>query len=92
MEDEKNLKNEQVNGNNENDNLEMNNEIKVLKEKLANQKDEIEEKDDRIKRLMAEFENFKKRSDKERTNLYNSVMGDVVTSLLPVLDNLEKDI
>lgn len=90
MEDEKNLKNEQVNGNNENDNLEMNNEIKVLKEKLANQKDEIEEKDDRIKRLMAEFENFKKRSDKERTNLYNSVMGDVVTSLLPVLDNLEK--
>ncbi len=90
MEDEKNLKNEQVNGNNENDNLEMNNEIKVLKEKLANQKDEIEEKDDRIKRLMAEFENFKKRSDKERTNLYNSVMGDVITSLLPVLDNLEK--
>ena len=90
MEDEKKLKNEQVNGNNENDNLEMNNEIKVLKEKLANQKDEIEEKDDRIKRLMAEFENFKKRSDKERTNLYNSVMGDVITSLLPVLDNLEK--
>ena len=39
---------------------------------------------------MAEFENFKKRSDKERTNLYSSVMGDVVTALLPVLDNLEK--
>ena len=65
-------------------------ELKALKTKLANQKDEIEEKEDRIKRLMAEFENFKKRSDKERTNLYNSVMGDVITSLLPVLDNLEK--
>ena len=39
---------------------------------------------------MAEFENFKKRSDKERTGLYSSVMGDVIISLLPVLDNLEK--
>ena len=88
MEDEKNLNNEQVKD--ENESLDMNSEIKSLKEKLAKQKDDLEEKDDRIKRLMAEFENFKKRSDKERTNLYNSVMGDVITSLLPVLDNLEK--
>lgn len=69
---------------------ENNDEIINLKEKISIQKEELEEKEDRIKRLMAEFENFKKRSDKERTNLYNSVMGDVVTSLLPVLDNLEK--
>ena len=88
MEEEKNLNNEQVKD--ENESLDMNSEIKSLKEKLAKQKDDLEEKDDRIKRLMAEFENFKKRSDKERTNLYNSVMGDVITSLLPVLDNLEK--
>ena len=87
MEDEK--LNSENNSNSEND-VNQNDELKALKTKLANQKDEIEEKEDRIKRLMAEFENFKKRSDKERTNLYNSVMGDVVTSLLPVLDNLEK--
>ena len=87
MEDEK--LNGENNLNSEND-VNQNDELKALKTKLANQKDEIEEKEDRIKRLMAEFENFKKRSDKERTNLYNSVMGDVVTSLLPVLDNLEK--
>ena len=67
-----------------------NDELKLLKEKLTKQKEDLEDKDDRIKRLMAEFENFKKRSDKERTGLYNSVMGDVITSLLPVLDNLEK--
>ena len=67
-----------------------NDELKLLKEKFAKQKEDLEDKDDRIKRLMAEFENFKKRSDKERTGLYNSVMGDVITSLLPVLDNLEK--
>ena len=79
------------NTNNENEkNIKQNNEINELKDKINLQKKEIEEKEDRIKRLMAEFENFKKRSDKERTNLYNSVMGDVVTSLLPVIDNFEK--
>ncbi len=61
-----------------------------LEKKVEEQKAEIEDNEDRIKRLMAEFENFKKRSDKERQGLYNSVMGDVVTSLLPVIDNLEK--
>ena len=65
-------------------------EEEKLKKKIDIQNKELEEKEDRIKRLMAEFENFKKRSDKERTNLYSSVMGDVVTALLPVLDNLEK--
>ena len=90
MEDEK--LNDKNNVDSENDVNQDNqqDELKALKTKIANQKDEIEEKEDRIKRLMAEFENFKKRSDKERTNLYNSVMGDVITSLLPVLDNLEK--
>ena len=63
---------------------------KKLQAKIEEQKEEIDEKDDRIKRLMAEFENFKKRSDKERLGMYNSVMGDVVMKLLPVLDNLEK--
>ena len=97
MEDEKNvnnnskLENEQnFSQNVKNEETESNNELKVLKEKLAKQKEDIEDKDDRIKRLMAEFENFKKRSDKERTGLYNSVMGDVIISLLPILDNLEK--
>ena len=88
MEEEKNLNSKQEKD--EKESLDLNNEIKSLKEKLAKQKEDLEEKDDRIKRLMAEFENFKKRSDKERTNLYNSVMGDVIISLLPVLDNLEK--
>ena len=86
--------NEQTINENSNQNVDSqdnsNDELKVLKEKLAKQKEDLEDKDDRIKRLMAEFENFKKRSDKERTGLYNSVMGDVITSLLPVLDNLEK--
>ena len=53
-------------------------------------KQELEEMTDRYKRLMAEFDNFKKRSSKERESLYNSLMSDIITSILPVVDNLEK--
>ena len=78
----------------QNENMKYENEPKteeeILKAKIEEQKQELDDREDRIKRLMAEFENFKKRSDKERTNMYNSVMGDVVIKLLPVLDNLEK--
>lgn len=52
--------------------------------------EELDNTTDRLKRLMAEFDNFKKRSAKEREMLYNSILGDVALKLLPVLDNLEK--
>ena len=64
--------------------------LNSLKEKLQSQKNEIDESEDRLKRLMAEFDNFKKRSAKEREGLYNSVLSDIAISLLPVIDNLEK--
>lgn len=64
--------------------------VKNLKQKLEEQKAEIDEKDDRLKRLMAEFDNFKKRSAKERKQPYNSIIADIALSLLPVIDNLEK--
>ncbi len=57
---------------------------------LNSLKNELEETTDRLKRLMAEFDNFKKRSAKEREGLYNSLTSDIVTKLLPVLDNLEQ--
>lgn len=52
-------------------------------------KQDYEELDDRYKRILAEFENFKKRSAKEREGLYNSILADVVEVILPVVDNLE---
>lgn len=52
-------------------------------------KKDFDELDDRYKRILAEFENYKKRSNKERDHLYNSILGDVVEVILPVLDNLE---
>ena len=57
---------------------------------INNMKTELEETKDRLKRLMAEFDNFKKRSAKEREGLYNSLLSDIVSSFLPVVDNLEK--
>ncbi len=71
-------------------NVENNEEVKKIKELVESQKVELEEKDDRLKRLMAEFDNFKKRSQKEREGLYNTLISDIFTSLLPVIDNLEK--
>ena len=52
-------------------------------------KEDFDELDDRYKRILAEFENFKKRSIKERDGLYNSILGDIVEVILPVMDNLE---
>ena len=70
-------------------NIEKVDEIIELKKNVASMKAEMEEKDDRYKRIMAEFENYKKRSAKERETLYNSILGDVVGAFLPVVDNLE---
>lgn len=51
---------------------------------------EMEELEDRYKRLYAEFENYKKRSSKEREGLYNMITGEVLLVMLPIMDNLEK--
>ena len=75
----------------ENKELEQENNTNVDNE-LVKIKQELEETTDRYKRIMAEFENFKKRSSKEREGLYNSLVADIVTSFLPVQDNLEKAI
>lgn len=65
-------------------------ELTKLKDTVLLQKEQLEGQEDRLKRLMAEFDNFKKRSSKEREGLYNSLISDIFTSLLPVIDNLEK--
>lgn len=67
-------------------------EEKIENEELQNEvvpKQDYDELDDRYKRILAEFENFKKRSSKERDGLYNSILSDVVEVMLPVVDNLE---
>ena len=62
----------------------------IQNSELENTKQELEETTDRLKRIMAEFENYKKRSSKERDMLYNTLVADIIESFLPVIDNLEK--
>ena len=69
---------------------EKNSKEKELNEKLSKTKDELDDIKDRHTRLIAEFDNLKKRSAKEREGLYNSIIADIISSFLPVLDNLEK--
>ena len=64
------------------------------KEEKKNDKDMVpkqdyDELDDRYKRILAEFENYKKRNAKEREGLYNSILSDIIEVLLPIVDNLE---
>ena len=86
---EENIKNENLEEEkNQNEKTEKKEEKKQNKEMVP--KEEYDELDDRYKRILAEFENFKKRSSKEREGLYNSLIADITSSLLPILDNLEK--
>ena len=64
-------------------------EENINQEKQIITKEQYDELDDRYKRVLAEFENFKKRSLKEREGLYNSVLGDIILGMLPAMDNLE---
>ena len=87
MKEEKEEKEENKDLKEEKENKEEKNKVEVNKEMVP--KEDYDALDDHFKRILAEFENFKKRSQKERETLYNSILSDVVEVILPVLDNLE---
>ena len=73
--------------NNEKDQQEEVQETKKVtseKEDLKQIKAELEDITDRYKRVLAEFENSKKRNQKERENLYNSILSDIIEMILPI--------
>lgn len=65
-------------------------EIIELKKQIDIQKIELGETEDRLKRVAAEFDNYKKRSAKEKEMMYNSLLADIISKFLPIVDNLEK--
>ena len=86
-----NLNNENVNNSEEkNEKSSKGQDIIEIKKEKETLKIQLEETEDRLKRVAAEFDNYKKRSNKEKQDLYGSIMGDVVSAFLPVIDNLEK--
>lgn len=64
--------------------------VKKLEEELAAAKKETEELNEKYLRMLAEYDNFRKRSAKEREGIYADAYADALTSVLPVLDNLER--
>lgn len=61
------------------------------KDKKKDKKDQlIEELTDKYKRTFAEFDNFRKRSEKEKTAMYEIGAKDIVERILPIVDNFER--
>ena len=60
------------------------------KEKKSKQEEKIEELTDRVKRQMAEFDNFRKRTEKEKTQMFEVGAKSVIEKILPVVDNFER--
>lgn len=64
--------------------------IKALEEALAEAKQRVDELNEKYMRMLAEYDNFRKRSAKEKEGVYGDACTDVLTAILPVLDNLER--
>ena len=60
------------------------------KEKKDPRDEKIEELTDRLQRNMAEFDNFRKRTEKEKTAMFEIGAKDIVERILPVVDNFER--
>ncbi len=61
-----------------------------FKKKKDPRDEKIEELTDRVKRQMAEFENFRKRTEKEKSTMYEMGARDIIEKILPVVDNFER--
>ena len=57
---------------------------------IAQLEEEAARQDDRYKRILAEYDNFRRRSKEERAGIYNDACSDVINEFLPVLDNIER--
>lgn len=61
-----------------------------LVDKVASLTNELSVERDRLIRISADFDNFRKRTERERLNLVSNAQGEVVENLLAVLDNFER--
>lgn len=60
------------------------------KDKKDKKDEKIEELNDRLIRTMAEFDNFRKRSEKEKSQMFEVGAKDIIEKILPVVDNFER--
>jgi len=74
----------------EENNNNLNNTVEEVKESQSNP--EAEEYYAQLQRVMADFDNYRKRMSKEKEALYSIISSEIITEFLPVMDNLEKSI
>lgn len=65
-------------------------ELAVLREKVAELEKAISEEKEKYLRMFAEYDNFRRRSQKERDGIYTDAVSDVIGAILPIADNLER--
>ncbi len=65
-------------------------ELNELKKALVEKDAALAEANDKFLRVCAEYDNFRKRSAKEREGVYADACAEVLTQILPILDNLER--
>ncbi|KAB2049463.1 hypothetical protein ERO13_A13G160200v2 [Gossypium hirsutum] len=61
-----------------------------LEKKMASLSEELSIEKERVLRISADFDNFRKRTERERLSLVSNTQGEVLENLLPVLDNFER--
>ena len=65
-------------------------ELAACRKELEEQTEKCKEYEDRYLRMMAEYDNFRKRSAKEKEGVWADAYADCIANLLPILDNLER--
>ena len=65
-------------------------EIAALEKQLEEKENAMKECEDKYLRMMAEYDNFRKRSAKEKEGIYADAFSDCISNILPILDNLER--
>lgn len=66
------------------------NEVEDTRRKLKEMEEKCNELTDQYQRMLAEFDNFRKRTSKEKASMYDDGVRDTITKLLPVIDNLDR--
>tara|TARA_B100001029_G_C14891887_1_gene355917 strand:+ start:281 stop:781 length:501 start_codon:yes stop_codon:yes gene_type:complete len=61
-----------------------------LKDQIKSLNDELKEEKDKFLRLFAEFENFRKRTAKERLDLFKTASSELMTALLPITNDMDR--
>lgn len=65
-------------------------DLSMLKEQNKKLQEELDEAKDRLLRLTAEYDNYRKRTTKEKEGIYSDAYVDVLKEILPIMDNLER--